>query len=101
MRVRPAIAQWLPGYQLDIEELRSITASFLEAFPDTALWRNDFHAAQPIICLVGYRDGFHLDFSALEAGCGRLESLPMALGGWVRDPLAVAMLYVGGGSFFF
>ncbi len=49
-------AQWLPGYQLTVDELRTICASFLAVFPNSTMWRIDFQAQYPTICLVGHRD---------------------------------------------
>jgi spermidine synthase len=87
--------QWLPGYQLSVEELRTICASFLEAFPAATMWRGGF-SNLPVIALVGHRDGLHLSPEAILAHCQR-----MARGGWLHDPLlaepaALGLLYVCG-----
>jgi spermidine synthase len=89
-------AQWLPGYQLTPEELRTIAASFLSVFPSAALWRNDFHPEQPLLALVGYRDGESLDPAALRADCARLARVRRPAAPFLSSPEGVAMLYVTG-----
>ncbi len=46
--------QWLPLYQLTEEELRVVTATFLDVFPRSALFRGDFYGGYPIAALVGW-----------------------------------------------
>ncbi|MDT8407846.1 MAG: hypothetical protein RQ715_11415, partial [Methylococcales bacterium] len=47
--------QWLPLYQMDVELLRDITASFLEVFPDSEAWLAGFDLDYPALALIGYR----------------------------------------------
>ena len=89
-------AQWLAGYQLTVEELRSITASFMEAFPHATLWRNDFHPERPLIALIGYRDGFAIDAESLAAGSERIANARMPFTKMLQSPAGAAMLYVCG-----
>lgn len=49
--------QWLPLHQLDLATLRSITASFLAAFPDGAAILASNSLSTPTIGLVGRRGG--------------------------------------------
>jgi spermidine synthase len=88
--------QWLPGYQLTAEELRTIAASFLEAFPEVALWRSDFHAEQPILGLAGYREGASIDPLALRLACERLARVRTPAAPFLSSPDGVGMLYVAG-----
>jgi spermidine synthase len=89
-------AQWLPGYQLTVEEMRTITASFLRVFPGVTLWRNDFHADRPILALVGYRDGASIDPLALRSASARLARLRGPAAPFLSSPDGLGMLYVGG-----
>ncbi len=89
-------AQWLPGYQLTVEEARTIAASMLQVFPAVTLWRNDFHAEQPIFVLVGYRDGLAMDAAAVRANCARLASSGGPPDVFLLSAAGVEMLYVSG-----
>jgi spermidine synthase len=89
-------AQWLPSYQLTPEELRTIAATFLSVFPSATLWRNDFHPEQPLLALVGYRDGESLDPEALGTACTRLARVRRPAAPFLSSPDGVAMLYVTG-----
>jgi len=93
---RGIFAQWLPGYLLTVEELRIITASFLEVFPSSTLWRNDFHATLPSLCLVGHRDGLELDPAAVAAACERMTESRGLHDLFVSSPAGLTMLYVCG-----
>ncbi len=65
--------QWLPVYQLELEDLATIVATFVEAFPGAgAMWLY-FNAAQPAVALVGG----HEAVSAPDIGAvrERLEGL--------------------------
>ena len=48
-------AQWLPAYQLSLEEVRIIAATFADVFPTAELWLYDDQAT-PALALVGYAD---------------------------------------------
>ena len=66
--------QWLPAYQLDVVELRSIAATFLRAFPHAQLWRADFSVDQPVLALVGAAEPLRLDPDRTMAACARLAA---------------------------
>ncbi|REK09460.1 MAG: hypothetical protein DWQ37_18675 [Planctomycetota bacterium] len=90
-------AQWLPGYQLTVEEIRSIVASLREAFASVTLWRCDFDARQPLLCLVCTPDRAASSDGRAIVGASRL----LAEGKGPRAPFlssveGVAMLYVAG-----
>jgi spermidine synthase len=89
-------AQWLPGYQLTPEELRTIAATFLAVFPRTTFWRADFHAEQPVLALVGRLDGAPLDPQALAEGCQRLAAAQAPPAPFLSSPSGVRLLYVAG-----
>ncbi|MEM9182407.1 MAG: fused MFS/spermidine synthase [Pseudomonadota bacterium] len=46
--------QWLPVYQLDLETLAIIAASFTEVFPDSHVTLAHFSLGQPVLGLLGY-----------------------------------------------
>ncbi|MEX2306443.1 MAG: fused MFS/spermidine synthase [Pirellulales bacterium] len=91
-------AQWLAGYQLTVEELRSIAASFADAFPVTTLWRNDFDTKLPILCLIGYRESDEavLDPAKVMQDCQRLAATKSVNAGLLADPAGVEMLFLCG-----
>lgn len=47
------MVQWLPLYQLSSRDLRCITRTFLEVFPDASLWFGNYTSNTPIVALVG------------------------------------------------
>jgi len=53
---RGIFAQWLPGNLLSVEELRTITHTFLDVFPRTQMWINRTLPSSPMIALLGYAD---------------------------------------------
>ena len=91
-------AQWLAGYQFTAEELRSIAASFAEAFPVITLWRNDFDTKLPIVCLIGYRDteGVVIDPGKIAQDCQRFSATHTVNAGLLADPAGVQLLFLGG-----
>jgi spermidine synthase len=90
---RGLFCQWLPLYQLSRAEFATIAATFLDAFPDAALFRGDFYGRYPIVALVGWRGE--------RAAPGDVEdaALRLAAAGerdrWVVDPAGVWALHVG------
>jgi spermidine synthase len=51
-------AQWLQADQVSRDELRIITATFLDVFPDAVLWVNTAYQPGPVVIgLVGRRGG--------------------------------------------
>ena len=67
---RGLFCQWLPAYQLTVEQFDAIAATFLDTFPRASLWRGDFMASIPAIGLVG-----HLDDVDPAAVAGRVREL--------------------------
>jgi spermidine synthase len=58
--------QWLPLYQLSEEQFQIITATFLDVFPQTTLWRGDFVTDAPALALIGHTDSNGIDTQAVE-----------------------------------
>jgi spermidine synthase len=85
--------QWLPLYQLSEQEFRIVSASFLDVFPDSAVFRGDFYGRFPIVALCGWPDGAPApdrvarESELLRAG-GELDR-------WLIDPSGFWALYVG------
>jgi len=85
--------QWLPLYQFSEEELRGVAATFLDVFPESAVFRGDFFGRFPILALVGFT-GAPPDphaVSAAAATLGRAGERDR----WIADPLGPWALYVG------
>jgi spermidine synthase len=85
--------QWLPLYQLSERELRVLAATFLDVFPQTAVFRGDFFGRFPIVALIGFT-GAPPDpelVSARAAALGRSGESDR----WIADPLGPWALYVG------
>jgi len=85
--------QWLPLYQLSEEELRVITATFLDVFPNAALFRGDFYGSFPIAALVGFT-GDAPKPEEIAVAARRLAAAGVT-DRWVIDPAGVWSLYVG------
>jgi spermidine synthase len=85
--------QWLPLYQLGEAELRVVLATFLDVFPDAALFRGDFYGRFPIAALVAWA-GAPPDAAAISAAAARLAAAGVA-DRWVTHPIGVWSLYVG------
>jgi spermidine synthase len=85
--------QWLPLYQLSEQELRVITATFLDVFPNAALFRGDFYGSYPIAALIGFTGDAPLA-ADIEEATRRLAAAGVT-DRWVTDPAGVWSLYVG------
>jgi spermidine synthase len=85
--------QWLPLYQLSAGEFRIVAASFLDVFPDSAVFRGDFYGRFPIVALCGWPDGAPApDRVARESELLRAEG---ETDRWLTDPAGLWALYVG------
>jgi spermidine synthase len=87
--------QWLPLYQLAEPELLTILVTFLDVFPQTALFRGDFYGRFPIVALVGWRDGAPAP-EAIDAAATALGAAGVT-DRWVTEPLGIWSLYVAPG----
>lgn len=59
-------AQWIPLYQVSESELAIIANSMQQAFPTVTMWRGDFSASHPAVCLVGHKESTPLNWSTFE-----------------------------------
>jgi len=59
-------AQWLPLYQLTEAQFADIAHTMGRAFPHLTVWRGDFYADEPIVCLVGAAEPRALDWPGFE-----------------------------------
>ena len=53
--------QWLPLYQMTMNEYGTVARTMLEVFPRVTVWRGDFFAGRNIIALVGHSDTVAFD----------------------------------------
>lgn len=58
--------QWIPLYQMNLEELRTVVATFCQAFPAASLWWLYFNLDQPVVGLVGGREPIAPSVGAME-----------------------------------
>lgn len=93
LRADGVFVQWLPLYQLSRPELEVIAATFLDAFPRTAVFRGDFYGRFPIAALVGFA-GEPASPAAVSEAARSLAAAGVR-DRWVSDPLGVWALYVG------
>jgi predicted membrane-bound spermidine synthase len=89
-------AQWLPAYQVTVDELRIITASFLMAFPSSTLWRDDFRPHFPLLCLVGFRDELKIDPHAIAESRQRLAKSKSWRDKLLESPGGLELLFACG-----
>ena len=90
--------QWLPLYQLDLETLRSIVATYLEVFPQGAAYLAHLSLETPMIGLVSGKPegGYTADWLAAR---GQEPALAEALEGLRLNSLyALLGLYLAGGD---
>jgi spermidine synthase len=85
--------QWLPLYQLGESELKILLATFLDVFPDAALFRGDYYGRFPIVALVAYA-GPAPGADAISAAAARLGAAGVT-DRWVTHPIGFWSLYVG------
>lgn len=89
--------QWLPLHQLDLDTLRSITAAFLQAFPDGAALLASNSLDTPTIGLVGRAGGTRFEPGAapeLAARFGLADDIAV-LGSLIADPQALQRFAAG------
>jgi spermidine synthase len=53
-------AQWLPLYELDPDDLKSVIKTFTTVFPETHAFLGIYNAETPILLLAGKKDGHFL-----------------------------------------
>ena len=57
--------QWIPAYQVTEENLRTIAATFLQAFPDATILCGDPESKHPMLGLLGTKDS-KLDWDEMD-----------------------------------
>jgi spermidine synthase len=85
--------QWLPLYQLGEAEIQILLATFLDVFPQAALFRGDFYGRFPIVALAGWA-GEPPRADAVSAAAAELAAAGVT-DRWVSHPVGVWSLYVG------
>ncbi|MBV8036172.1 spermidine synthase [Roseateles sp.] len=94
---RGLFCQWLPLHQLDLDTLRSITAAFLQAFPDGAAILASNSLDTPTVGLVGRAGGTRFGPRpppALAASFGLDDELAV-LGSLIADPRSLQRFAAG------
>jgi spermidine synthase len=106
LRADGLFCQWLPLHQLDIDTLRSITASFLQAYPGAMAMLATNSLDTPVLGLIARADGAGIDLPALHARLvrfplrSRLSQLQLTdefavLGGLVAGPAELTRFAAG------
>jgi spermidine synthase len=97
------MCQWLPLYQLDEADVRTIVRTFLDVFPESYAFLGIYNAQNPALALVGRAPDpsaaqLRLDVDRLRADTARLQNIvdprdllasyvmgPAELSGWAGD----------------
>ncbi len=98
--------QWVPLHELPIEAFASLTATFLNAFPQADAFVAHFNVQGPVLGLVGGSDPLLVDGEALNARLQQtsirqalagtlLEQLEELFGGFVGDRAALSRWAAG------
>lgn len=86
--------QWVQGYGIEVDTLRTIVRTFLDHFPHASLWFASFE--QPDIFLLGARQPLALDFAALEERLAAAQVPNVRAGGAPFDAVALLRHFVAG-----
>ncbi|MBI4378251.1 MAG: fused MFS/spermidine synthase [Nitrospinae bacterium] len=60
------MAQWLPLYQLSLEDLKVIMATFHDVFPHVTVWYGDINIIKPTLLLLGSDVSLKIDIENLQ-----------------------------------
>ncbi|MEK6591025.1 MAG: fused MFS/spermidine synthase [Nitrospinota bacterium] len=60
------MAQWLPLYQLSLEDLKVIMATFHDVFPHVTVWYGDINIIKPTLLLLGSDVSLKIDIEKLQ-----------------------------------
>jgi len=73
-RLKPGgmYVQWIPLYQVSMQELAIIGATMASVFPEMTLWRGDLYPSRSIVALVGRNTAEPLDPEVLVLNARRL-----------------------------
>ncbi|MDC0722015.1 spermidine synthase [Nannocystis bainbridge] len=74
------MCQWLPLYQLDEADVRTIVRTFLDVFPESYGFLGIYNAQNPALALVGRAPDpaaaqLHLDVARLQADTAKLQNI--------------------------
>ncbi|MFY0538167.1 spermidine synthase [Nannocystis pusilla] len=74
------MCQWLPLYQLDEADVRTIVRTFLDEFPESYAFLGIYNAQNPALALVGRAPDpsagqLHLDVARLQADTAKLQNI--------------------------
>ncbi len=86
--------QWVQGYGMQIDTLRTIVRTFLTVFPHASLWFSSF--GQPDIFLLGSMAPFAIDFDALEKRLAAAQVPDAIAGGRPLDAIELLRHFVAG-----
>jgi spermidine synthase len=87
--------QWMPLYQISEAEFDSIAASFLDAFPQTTLWRGDFSAGEAAVALVGHTGPDALNAERADARSRALMANPDRSNPYLSHQAGLWLYFVG------
>jgi spermidine synthase len=91
---RGLAVQWVQGYGLEIDTLRTIVRTFLDHFPHASLWFASLE--QPDIFLLGARRPLALDFAVLEGRLAAAQVPNVHVGGRPFDAVGLLRHFVAG-----
>lgn len=95
-RLRPGgiLCQWAHTYDMSDADLRSIVATFLTVFPDSAMW----HVGQGDLLLIGSLDPLEPRLDTVADNWKRPAVAADLAAVGVQDPFSVLSLHVGDGD---
>jgi len=79
--------QWLPLYQLTVDEFAIIARSMQKVFPRVTIWRGNFFGDRAVLALIGHQDDSHLSSSTRLINTSKLALRQMLNGQANRVPL--------------
>lgn len=86
--------QWLPLYQLGIQEFESIAESFSSVFPETSIWWGNMDSDRPIVALMGSFEKLSIDEASVVRKLGNLYEAT-DVDPKLRSIQDIELLYVG------
>ncbi len=95
LRVNGLYCQWLPLYQMGLQEFQMITDTFASVFPQTTLWWGHLNPNKPMIALIGSEESLELLKPALEERLERLNAKLEPNDSWLSNPERLRLLSIG------
>jgi len=87
--------QWLPMYQLTLEQFQRIANTFASEFPETYLFMNHFRVRSPMLALVGGKEMGCLDWERVGRRCDLLRESNSIRDPVLRHESGIRLLYLG------